>query len=325
MSAVPEATVIIVAYNHADFVVDALESVRAQSLPPSRVVVVDDGSSDETVSTVRDWAAQTGHPVELVHDGENHGLCRRLNEALATVETPLYTYLSADDRMRSDRLEKQVARWREGGGRAVGVYSHARRIDRHGEALQPEYRELHDWPRSEDLEGKIHTGLLRQCWIPAASVLLSTEAVRAVGGYDERWFFEDYDLWLRLAAHGEFLLVDESLVDFRELDTSLGSRRFVDTDLGNLEARVGIWLKQVAVSEEGDEYLRIALPPLAIRLWRRGGDPDLARAAFEAFPEQRNLRFRAALIRAGLKREPRLLTAASGAAGRLRATMRGVR
>lgn len=95
---------------------------------------------------------------------------------------------------------------------------------------------MHDWPQSEDLEGRIHTGLLRQCWIPAASVLLSTEAVREVGGYDERWFFEDYDLWLRLAAHGEFLLVDESLVDFRERDTSLGSRRFVDADLGNLEA-----------------------------------------------------------------------------------------
>lgn len=318
MKTAPETTVIVVAYNHADFVVEALESVRAQSLQPSRVVVVDDGSSDETVRTVRGWAMQTGHPVELVHDGENHGLCRRLNEALATVETPLYTYLSADDRMRSDRLAKQVARWQESGERAVGVYSHARRIDRGSEPLLPEYRELHDWPRSEDLEGRIHTGLLRQCWIPAASVLLSTEAVRAVGGYDERWFFEDYDLWLRLAAQGEFLIVDESLVDFRELDTSLGSRRFVDADLGNLEARVGIWLKQVGVSEEGDDYLRIALPPLAIRLWRRGGDPALARAAFEAFPEQRNLRLRAALIRAGMKKEPRVLTAASGAAGRLR-------
>ena len=64
---------------------------------------------------------------------------------------------------------------------------------------------------------------------------------------------------------------------------------------------------------------------MAIRLWRRGGDPDLTRAAFEAFPEQRNLQFRAALIREGLKREPHLLTAASGVAGRLRTALRGDR
>ncbi len=316
----PEVTVIVVSYNHAEFVVEALDSIRDQTRPAARVLVIDDASTDDTPAVVRRWIAAHPGIAEFEPRGRNGGLCAALNTGLASVRTPLYTYLSADDRMAPNRLERQVTAWTTDGSRAVAVYSDARRIDRSGRELPPTYRVQHDWPAADQLSGSIHTALLKHCWIPAASVLLDTAAVRAVGGYDERWFFEDYGLWLRLAADGQFLVVDEPLVDFRELSDSLGHRRFVEEDLGFLESRVGIRADHFGVSSEGDAYLRIALPPLAIRLWQRGGDPTLVRKALRksARGVDLNLRLRSALIALGVSREPAVLTRVSTVAAAFR-------
>lgn len=319
----PAVTVVVVSYNHARFIQAALDSIKGQTLAASRVIVVDDASSDDTVEVARRWIEANGGPFELIAHPHNTGLCRGLNEALSLIDTPLYTYMSADDLMVPHRLESQVERWVEDGSSAVGVYSNARRIDADGVELLPDYRTLHEWPPSADLEGDIHTQLLRQCWLPAASVLVMTAAVREVGGYDERWFFEDYDLWLRLAAVGRFLVVDEPLVEFRELDSSLGHVRFSDTDLGFLEARVGIFAKQVGVSPAGDAYIRRAMTPLAIRLWKLGGDPGLVLDALEKaqrIEPSRQIALRVALLRRGVQRQPAALTAAERAAS----TARGV-
>lgn len=320
MTALPAVTVIVVAYNHGPFVAETLDSISRQTLAPARVIVVDDASSDGTLEAVQAWRDAHGADLDLIRHATNTGLCRGLNEALGTVRTPLYTYISGDDRMLPERLERQVTAWVEDGERAVAVYSDALRIDAHGAPVDPVYSERHAWPPTKDLTGDVFVELLKRDWIPAASVLLSTHAVRRVGGYDERWFFEDWALWLRLAASGRFLAVEEPLVEFRELPTSLGSQRFTDADNGFLAARVGIWTEALGVSPQGDEYLRVALPPLAIRLWRRGAHPGLARAALAgcAGPCDHNLRLRARLISLGMTREPRLMTLASTAVGAIR-------
>lgn len=302
-------TVVVVCYNHERFVEELLDSILVQTRAPERVLIIDDASGDSSVARIVSWLSR--HPeagYELVVHPQNIGLCRGLNEALETITTPFYTYVSADDRMIPERLESLIDRWVGDGHRAVAVYSNARRIDEEGQVLQPDYRTLHEWPSGPGaLEGNIHTRLLHQCWLPAASVLVATEAVRTVGGYDERWFFEDYDLWLRLAAHGRIICVDEPLVDFREVSTSLGTTRFRDDDAGFLAARVGILLKQVGVSDEGDAYIRTAMPPLAIRLWRTGEYRDLVVEALRAATQERpalGLGVRLALARVGVTREP---------------------
>ncbi|MHA6752068.1 glycosyltransferase [Dermacoccus nishinomiyaensis] len=316
-------TVVVVCYNHERYVTESLDSILAQTRTPERVLIIDDASEDGTVSRIESWLSL--HPeagYELVVHSQNTGLCCGLNEALATISTPFYTYISADDRMLPERLDALIDRWAKDGGHAVAVYSNARRIDADGQLLQPDYRTLHEWPSDpEALEGNIHTRLLRHCWLPAASVLVSTEAVRAVQGYDERWFFEDHDLWLRLAATGSFLVVDQPLVEFRELQTSLGHERFTQGDIGFLQARVGIFAKQVGVSAGGDAYIREAMTPLAIRLWKFGGDPTLVQEALEtahAISPSRALRLRLLLLRCGARQQPAWLTACEAAVRGLR-------
>lgn len=315
-------TVIVVGYNHGDFVEEALDSVLSQTVRPERLVVADDASTDDSVEVIRRWTAQ--HPtldVATLFHRSNVGLCATLNEALAMVETPLYTYLSADDRMLPHRLEVQVARWHEHDPRPPAVYSNAFRIDRDGQRLAPDYGTLNDWENVRSFEGDVHADLLRHNWIPAASVLLDTAAVRRVGGYNEDWFYEDHDLWLRLlAATGDVRCVEEPLVEVRELSSSLGATTFGTDSPLHLAARLGMLLDQLGVSDEGDDYIREVAPHLAALLWRTGERPDLVARAMRVPGTDRTFgrRLRSTLLRLGFTTEPRLLSALhrSGAATR---------
>lgn len=321
----PAVTVIVVAYKHAEFVTDALDSIAAQTLPPTRIVVVDDNSPDGTADVAARWLESHVGTAELWRNTANKGLTRNLNEALAAVSTPLYTYMSADDRMHPDRLERQVQAWVDDGERASAVYSNAIRIDGSGQPLSPDYKAMH-WPDDlSTLQGHIHSLLLQSNWIPAASVLLHTEAVKAVGGYTEKWFYEDHDLWLRLAACGTFLLVDEPLVDFRELDTSLGHTKFNDRDTDFAASRVGILLDQLGVSAEGDRWARSLLPHRAMVLWRLGAHPELAAAGLRAgmVGPALGLRLRYLLIKLGVTREPAMIGRSASWVHRQRDRRRG--
>lgn len=304
-------TVVIVSFNHRSFVAEALDSVATQTLRPTRIVVADDASDDDSVEVIRRWVRdhEDLDVLEVFHD-RNTGLCRLLNEALAQVDTPLYAYLSADDRMLPDRLNLQVGRWRDHGSTAAAVYSDARRIDEQGRRLAPDYGAANGWARIGELEGHLHTDLLHHNWIPAASVLLHTSSVRRVGGYNEAWFYEDHDLWLRLAAAGkELLCVDQPLVEVRELAGSLGSTGFGADRPHHLAARLGILLDQHGVSEEGDAYVANVVPHLASTLWRTGERPDLVERAFGLLAAGHDPRWlvRARMVDLGLTREPRVM------------------
>lgn len=315
MTDAPEVTVIVVSYNHASFVAETLDSIRAQTYGPSRIVVVDDASTDSSAAAITEWAERDGGAdIDLILHAENQGLCRNLNDALATVNTPLYAYISADDRMLPHRLERQVDRWIAGGGTAAAVYSDAHVIDEHGSPAGEDWSQIQEWSEIPALEGPdLFDDLLKLNWIPAVSALLSTEAVRAVGCYDEALFYEDHDLWLRLARYGEILCVREPLVEFRGLSTSLGSTHFGRDDARFQAASLRIMLKNYGHSPVSDEHLREVMPVLAIRLWSVGAAPDLVRRALVLTARGRStpgLTARLLMLRAGMTREPALLRAA---------------
>lgn len=307
-----EVTVVVVSYNHARFVAEALDSVVAQTTPPVQIIVVDDASPDDSVGVIEQWLSRHRHPdVRTVFHAANTGLARGLNEVLDLIATPFYTVMAADDRMLPTRLEKQVARWQLHPD-ACAVYSNAWRITEDGQRLEPDYGTINDWAGVRALEGKVHTDLLRHNWLPAASVLLRTSSVRGVGGYNEDWFIEDHDMWLRLAATGaDILCVDEPLVEVREVASSLGTTNFGADRPRHLAARLGILLDQLGVSEEGDAYIRSVVPHLASRLWRAGERPDVVARAMQTPGMDSPWRWRltAALVGLGVSRDPRAVVA----------------
>lgn len=271
-----DVTVIVVGYNHAQYIETCLDSIAAQTEPPARVLVMDDASPDQTAEVAREWASRTCYPIEIRRNSRNQGLCATLNEALHGVSTDFYAYISADDHVEADRLRLQANTLRDAPGSVAGVYSDAFIEDEHGARQETLASEHFSWPVPLPRPVDMYAAVLRQNWIPAPSVLLRTETVRAVGGYDPQLYFEDLDLWLRLlSAEQELRCIPEPLVTFRVLASSLGHTTFEENNLRFLAAMRRILHKQLSSGRAGDDLeIRRRLWWLAVRSARLGKFDD---------------------------------------------------
>lgn len=267
-----DVTVIVVTYRHEDFVDETLTSIDQQD-HVAHVILCDDASPDASAERMRVWAQGASVQTSTLFATENRGLTATLNAALDLVETPYYTYISGDDVMYPGRISAQREQM-EARPELAFVYSDAKRIDENGARVLPNFCEHASQGQflADDF-----TSLLRSNWIPAASVLIRTSHARAIGGYDTNLFFEDHDMWLRLASRAPFMRVDGTLVGFREVATSLGHKRFRDDDLGWQQAKIQIRQKHFGRDGVHDSIIASIVRPWLIYVAECGGSSkDLA-------------------------------------------------
>lgn len=223
----PGTTVLVVAYNHAPYVIETLESIAAQTVPPTRVLIADDASpGDDTRAVIEKWVASAPPTFEFQPNRENVGLNRTLNRLLAQVDTEFVTYIAGDDTMEPHRIEAQAALLSSSSEDVVLAYSDARVIGPSSELLHCSSRTEFPWPEEPARSADTLACLVKGNWIPAASLFLRSDVLQREGGYAEDLFYEDFELLTRLAARHRFVYTEDSLVSVRRLDTSLGAVGF---------------------------------------------------------------------------------------------------
>ncbi len=196
--------------NAAATLAQTLASIGAQTHAHWELLAVDDGSEDASAETV---AAVHDPRIRLLRPGRV-GLVAALNRGLAEARYPLVARMDADDVMHPERLALQID-WMRANPRAALVATRVRVVPE--EAVQAGYREYIRWQNgvltAEDVRDEIYV----ESPFAHPSVLFRGEAVRAVGGYADGPFPEDYDLWLRLHAAGYAMgKVDRVLLDWAE-------------------------------------------------------------------------------------------------------------
>jgi glycosyltransferase involved in cell wall biosynthesis len=201
-------SVVIPAYNQSRFVVEAIESVRGQDYPSLELIVVDDGSTDDTPALLRRYS-----DLKAIRQ-ENRGLAAARNKGLEAGAGDLVLFLDADDRLRpdavaalSDELERQP-----GAAFAAGL---CQQIDIHGRLLPVVQR-----PKDGD---DPYLELLREAhiWMPGA-VLYRRKAVEQAGGFDTKIdAAADYDLYLKLARRHPVRLLDRVVGEYRQHSDSM--------------------------------------------------------------------------------------------------------
>lgn len=217
-SAEPKAdvSVIVPVHNVGDWVIEALESIGAQTLPPQEVIIIDDGSTDGAEQRIAPFLSDPA--IRLIRT-ENRGLAAARNRGIAESRSTFIALLDADDRYRPEYLARMVTRITAPDQPAF-VTCDAESFGAHqysGERFSSRY------PQSEPIN--LARFLSGQVAIFGLS-LIRRSALEAVGGYDEKLrSAEDLDLWLRLLASGATGgLVPEILVDYRRHGGSLSSR-----------------------------------------------------------------------------------------------------
>jgi hypothetical protein len=200
----PAVTVLMPAFNAGRYIAASIRSILAQNFSDFEILVIDDGSTDDTARVVKDFGDER---IRLVRNAKNQGLVATLNQGLAEARSPLVARQDADDLSRRDRLVRQVEYL---GAHAddVAVASVALLIDETGRdcgALR--------LPRTR---GQLRWDLCFRNPIPHSSVMMRRDAVLSeFGGYPVSTSSEDYALWSAIASKNRFGLIPRRLVAYR--------------------------------------------------------------------------------------------------------------
>ena len=188
-------SVVVPSFNHARFIEATLRSILNQTLPPAKLIVIDDGSGDESPRIIERVLKDCQFPCELVAR-ENRGLCATLNEGFERTRGDYFAYLGSDDLWLPDFLEARVGLL-ETRAAAVLAYGHAYFIDEQNRIVDS----TADW--ADYVDGNVRDMLLQTTGPMSPTVVYRRAALE-----QERWNegskLEDYDLYLRLSATGDF-------------------------------------------------------------------------------------------------------------------------
>ena len=201
--------VLVPSYNHAPFVERTLRSIFAQTLRPKKLIVIDDGSKDESAEIIQRVLLDCPFENEFVRR-ENRGLCATLNTGFARSEGEFFAYLGSDDVWLPEFLEKQVELLNRR-PRALLAFAHAYVIDEQDRIID----RTDNW--SEFADGDLLPTLLQGIIFSSPGVVYRRAALEN-HRWNENARLEDYELYLKLAAVGEFARSEEILCGWRQHD-----------------------------------------------------------------------------------------------------------
>jgi glycosyltransferase involved in cell wall biosynthesis len=194
----PAVSVIIPTYNRAGLMVEALDSVAAQTHRDFEVIVVDDGSTEDIAARA---AAHATRPRVIRQD--RGGPAKARNRGLADARAAIVAFLDSDDLWLPTKLERFLAALATPGGPRIW-YGPMNPIDDRRRPVRGRTKDC--------FEGDITERLFCKSFVHVPTVVCDRSLIVEAGGFDESLpVCEDYDLWLRLSAKRPFGLVAEPL------------------------------------------------------------------------------------------------------------------
>jgi glycosyltransferase involved in cell wall biosynthesis len=284
-------SVVIPTYNYGRFITGAIRSVLAQTRPPDEIIVVDDGSTDDTAEMVSEFRDS----VKYVHQ-DNAGVCAARNRGVRESIGELIAFLDADDTWEPTKLEKQIGEFL--GDPAIALVHCGMREfdDATGKTIRTHLKSG---------ERGIAENLL--LWegtsvnVSGSVIIVNREIFEEVGGFDTRIKCgEDWDFCYRVARKFQVGFVPEALVNYRnhkaaahlnvrEMERGMAlfyEKAFADPSVGHLRRRAyGNFHKVLAGSYFHSGEYGMFLRHSLMSIWMRPGNLKY----FALFPLRRSL------------------------------------
>jgi glycosyltransferase involved in cell wall biosynthesis len=194
-----DISVIIPSYNRAHLLARAIESVLSQDLAPREIIVVDDGSSDDT----RELMSNRFPQCQYIHQ-PNQGVSSARNRGIEAASGEWLAFLDSDDEWLPGKLAAQSSTLKNQPGLLI---CHTEEIwIRNG-------RRVNAMKKHRKSGGRIFRNCLPLCVISPSSAMIHRSLLTEVGNFDENLpVCEDYDMWLRICAHQPVAFVAEAQI-----------------------------------------------------------------------------------------------------------------
>ena len=200
-----QVSVIIPTYNRAEFIYLAITSVLNQTFQDYEIVIVDDGSTDNTVSVVNGFSCDK---VRYIKHDRNKGEAESRNTGIKSSQGEFIAFIDDDDEWLPEKLDDQIKLMSQCGKQVGGIYTGILTIDRESgdivDQIIPQKR------------GYIYNDLLvENCVFTPSTILLRRECFEKVGLFDRNIKYgPDYDMWIRIAKEYQFEYIKEPLVRY---------------------------------------------------------------------------------------------------------------
>ena len=254
----PAVTVFIPAYNAREFLRDAIESVLAQTFADFELLIIDDGSRDDTRLIAQAWAARDSRI--RVTSRENRGRPATRNEAFDLARGRYLAVLDADDLCTPQRLERQVAFMDAHPGVAVcGSHNVHLRDPADLQRAVPSSSILRKHP--PHVQG-VRAVQFFDCAVRQSTAMFRMEAVRARGyRYNPTYpLAEDFELWSRILQSDVIANVPEVLCYYRRHGGQSTQLRFVEVHTYMARAARAAWRRYAVDPGSDDAMLKVLRP-----------------------------------------------------------------
>jgi alpha-1,3-rhamnosyltransferase len=201
----PLVTIVIPSYNHARFLAQAIESVLSQTYKNIELIVIDDGSTDQSLEIINALAERYGF---ITKSRENRGLSRTLNEGIELATGKYICFLASDDYYLPQRIENAALQLKKSANRVAAVYCDGFIVDDDGKKIKSFGKQY-----SRPLTGSVYSNLLAGNWIPALGMTYKLEKLKEFM-FDERFKIEDYSLYLTMFKNDRYELTFYQDFDF---------------------------------------------------------------------------------------------------------------
>ena len=225
----PLVSVAIPAYNHAAYIEVCLASVCAQTYPELELVMIDDGSTDDTFEIARKFLEQHGNRFRriVLERQKNQGVCATSNAVIKAAQGEWVHLLGSDDLLfpqKVERIQQAIEDWHC--PELALVHADIDMVDAQGKSVEGKRLEKDRPPPGIDHEAWRWLFVNRQ-YIFNPTVALRREAILSIGGFDARLALEDLDCWLRLSVRYPIGRVPEILASYRKHSGNTSRRRLM--------------------------------------------------------------------------------------------------
>lgn len=220
-------TIICIAYNHQDWIEETLESVRMLDYYAKELIIVDNGSDDDTKEIIKTWVNKSSGTlsVQTVYKDESQPYCQLFNDMLAKLNGQFVVDLSGDDVLYPDHLSKSVEILRTD-PTAAFVFSDAYILEPEG-VVKTFYKRSVSAELTEEIELSVmYETLIRTNKICSPTIVFNAPILIKEGGYDSSLYYEDFDVQIRLARKYPLLFSDHIGVLKRKHSNSLSAGQY---------------------------------------------------------------------------------------------------
>lgn len=220
-------SVIIPAYNHQNYIVECIESVLNQTYTNIQLIVINDGSKDNTAEVVRNYINENNLVNIEFFSNHNQGLCKTLNFGIKKSKGDYIAILASDDSWLPRKIEEQISLLEN--NIAIGlVYSDAYIIGGNVKTTH-KYSDYKPSIKKKFLNSiqnvNVYKSLLIENFVLASTVLMRKSVIDNIGDFDVSLLFEDYDMWLRITRKYPISYIDQPLGYYRMHNSNMSNSK----------------------------------------------------------------------------------------------------